>query len=361
MLKTRNIFIDTQAFVSNNFFQSKNLQRLAHWGSLNIVNLFLTEITKSEIQSNIKGDLINARQEINRFKENISKRARILRNLPDFRAYIELPELDLELDFAKLSKELDEFIENGNVEMIPYEYANLKTIITKYFKEEKPFSAGKKKYEFPDAIVLSALDNWCSEKREEMYVISDDADFKGYLSDNLIPISDVKTILDKINKQYDKDLSDWLSGLFEISRDQIIKKLKKTFKDKVKDEIWWDITINSIKVLNTELHDFSIVDKENDGLYIFQFDYDIECEIDATYDDYSTSIYDKEDDKYYGFEESRAKVKIETTQTAELEIEAYYDRDVTPEDTDIMGLSISTTIPDSSNITDELPGFLYVF
>ncbi|RAJ11077.1 uncharacterized protein DUF4935 [Chitinophaga skermanii] len=361
MLETRNIFIDTQAFVSNNFFQNKNLKRLAYWGGINFVNLYLTEITKSEIKSNIREDLLNAKQEINRFKDNISKRARILRNIPEFKAYIELPELNIELDFSKLSMELEMFIKEGNVQTVPYEYADLKTIVTKYFKGEKPFSPGKKKYEFPDAIVLSALDSWCLEKREKIYVISGDSDFKGYESERLIPVSDIKEMLDKINKQYNKDLDGWLSEIFEVSKGEIIEKLSHAFEEKVKDELSFEIDINRVKTINIEIYDFSIVDKENEGYYTLQFDYDIKCEIEVTYNNYSFSIYDKEDDRYYGYDRSRAKVELETTQTAEVELEVYYERDIAAEDADVSILSVYTTIPDEGDITNELEGYMDVF
>ena len=46
MLKSKNIYIDTQAFIGNNYFQNENLKRLANHGNAGHINIFLTEITK---------------------------------------------------------------------------------------------------------------------------------------------------------------------------------------------------------------------------------------------------------------------------------------------------------------------------
>src|SRR5665648_695093 len=107
MLKTRNIFIDTQAFVANNFFESENLKRLAEFGNKGIIQIYLTEITINEIKSNIREDLLNAQDEINRFKKTIAGKSRILKNVDEYKQYIDLPKLDLQVDFNKLILELD--------------------------------------------------------------------------------------------------------------------------------------------------------------------------------------------------------------------------------------------------------------
>ena len=82
MLRTRNIFIDTETFVSNNFFLGHNLDRLAEFGKDETIRIYLTEITIKEIQSNIREDLQNAQEELNRFKKSISHKGRILKKHP---------------------------------------------------------------------------------------------------------------------------------------------------------------------------------------------------------------------------------------------------------------------------------------
>ena len=223
MLKTRNIFIDTETFVANNFFQNKNLSRLAEFGEMDTVNLCLTEITIKEIQSNIREELQNAQEEINRFKKNIANKGRILKNVEEYSKYISLPKLDINVDYDKINKELDKFIETGKITIIPFETADLKDIINRYFNREKPFGLGKKKYEFPDAIVLSAIEKWCVENSCQIYVISQDKDLKDYTSKNIIPIPNLRTILNKINTQFDNDRLEWINKIF-LDSEKVIKE-----------------------------------------------------------------------------------------------------------------------------------------
>lgn len=157
MLKTRNIFIDTEVFVSNNFFQNKNLQRLAEFGNSETVNIYLTEITKNEIQSNIKENLMTAQQEINNFKKIISNKGKILKNLQNFKPYIDLPKLEVNLNFDELSVELENFIKEGKVKFIAFELANITDVVNNYFNQKPPFSLGKKNMNFQMQLYYQQL------------------------------------------------------------------------------------------------------------------------------------------------------------------------------------------------------------
>lgn len=354
MLKTRNIFIDTEVFVSNNFFQNKNLQRLAEFGNSETVNIYLTEITKNEIQSNIKENLMNAQQEINNFKKTISNKGKILKNLKNFKPYIDLPKLEVNLNFDELSIELENFIKDGKVKFIAFELANITDVVNNYFNQKPPFSLGKKKYEFPDAIVLSAIENWCKKENEQIYVISDDADFKSYVSSEIITIPNIKTMLDKINKQYQKDETLWITKIFEINREKIIEKINEAFIAKIYDEIGFEIEITDVKIEETILYDALLVEENSSsGEYIFQLDYDINFTAQVTYDDYTFSSYDKEDDKYYFIEKAIRQIEMQNTQTAEISLETYFEDGEKPENADVSINCTYTSIPNESDIADE--------
>lgn len=77
MLRTRNVYIDTEVFISNNYFDSKNLQSLSNFGKDQTVNIFLTEITRNEIRSNIREEILTTQNEINIFKKNMSSKGKI--------------------------------------------------------------------------------------------------------------------------------------------------------------------------------------------------------------------------------------------------------------------------------------------
>ncbi|TYA89198.1 PIN domain-containing protein [Seonamhaeicola marinus] len=358
MLKTRNIFIDTETFVANNFFQNKNLSRLAEFGKMDTVNLYLTEITIKEIQSNIREELQYAQDEINRFKKNIANKGRILKNVEEYSKYISLPKLDINVDYDKINEELDKFIETGKITIIPFTTADLRDIIYRYFNREKPFGLGKKKYEFPDAIVLSAIEKWCEEYSCQIYVVSQDKDLKDYTSKNIIPIPNLRTILNKINTQFNNDRLEWINKIFLDSEEIIKEKIIEKFSFKIKDEIWYDVSIENVEVDEIKLFEPSIVqDNQDIGETIFQFDFDISFSMDVYYSDHSLSSYDKEDDKWYFPEPRTVNIALATTQTAEISIEAIYEDRLLNKNNDISIFCSYCSIPDSEKITDELDGY----
>jgi|GEM_PF-1166188 len=361
MLKTRNIYIDTQAFVSNNYFQNENLKRLAEMGQQGIVQLYISEITIEEIKSNLKEELHNATIEINKFMKSMSSKAKIVKNLDSFRPYLMLPKLDLDMDFLKLSGELDNFIKAGNVKIIPLEGANLREVVDKYFKGDKPFGKGKKKHEFPDAIVLSALENWC-KPNNTIYLLSGDKDFYDDLHVNIFPVESLKTILGWINEDFSErtERTEWITNIYKSRVKEIEEKIKESFIHKLKDEIGFDIIIENLQILQINLLDFSIVEESlMDSDTTFQIDYTISFKGDVTYDDYSLSIYDKEDDRYYGYDQTNVELEFSSMQVAEITIEAYIEDGYSPEEADAIINCIDTSVPSEDDITEKLEGYIF--
>jgi len=92
-------------------------------------------------------------------------------------------------------------------------------LMQRYFKGLPPFSAaGKKKYEFPDAVALMAVEAWAIRNETKAIVCSKDNDWKSYCrqSPSLLHI---------------EDLGDAL-GLFQlVEAKNICKHLSQMFKD----------------------------------------------------------------------------------------------------------------------------------
>ena len=55
---------------------------------------------------------------------------------------------------------------------------DLGTMMDDYFAGRPPFGPGKKKSEFPDALVVSALRGWCAAKGARIYVVAEDGDLR---------------------------------------------------------------------------------------------------------------------------------------------------------------------------------------
>ena len=273
MLKTRNVFIDTQAFIADNFFNGRNIRRVAEFGNKEVIRIFLTEVTINEIKSNAFKRIGDARSLIFDFKKKLASN-RILNHVEEFQNTLEKIKLDINFCEETIQMELKSFIKNGKVNIIPYENAKLTEIMNKYFNQEKPFDSGDKKNEFPDAIVLSALEEWCSLKGEKMYVISGDSDLGEYNSDCLIPIPKLKDLLGKITNQLSKD-SEILHEIFNHSTETIKDSIEAKFVSQIKEDSSnnvENVTVNSITLYNASI----VQNVEINGETIFQLDVDID-------------------------------------------------------------------------------------
>lgn len=79
-------------------------------------------------------------------------------------------------------KRLHEFMGNTSLEIIEsQDYLRIGDLIRKYISGSPPFSkAGKKKYEFPDAIALMSLESWAEKNQTKVIAITKDNDWQNF-------------------------------------------------------------------------------------------------------------------------------------------------------------------------------------
>jgi hypothetical protein len=354
MLKTKNVFLDTETFVANGYFSNNKLNTLAEYGKNGTINIYLSEITKEEVKSNIKEDLMITIQQINHFKKEIHRKGRILRNIDGFNDYLNLPKLDSKIDFEKVINSLEEFIKLGMVKTLPYDLIDVGPIFSKYFKKEKPFGEGKKKYEFPDAILLVLIENWCIKNNQKTYLISSDTDILNIESDYIIPVKNIGKFLGFVNRQelINAEKFEWIEQIFIKNQNKISKSISEHFVEKIKDEYYSDIKISEVEVENIEFFDFSIID-EQESVFILQMDVDISFSLLVSYTDYANSHFDREDDKWYYKDIQQTTISFDDTITVEIEIEAEFDERNEPEQyIDIN--CIYTSVPNEDRIENRI-------
>lgn len=341
MLKTKNIFLDAEIFVGSGYFHNAKLIELAKHGGNEDVTLYLTEITVNEIRSNIKEDINTVIHQVNEFKKKVHRNGRVLKNIEGFKEYIELPKINSKTDFNKINQALNDFIENGKVKLIPYQGIELKNIIDKYFNREKPFGEGKKKYEFPDAIIIESIEKWCSDNNEKIYVVSGDLDLSDYTSSNIYAINKVSTILNLINREINVNQAklEWIDKIYNENLGLIELEIEKKFSEKFIDEISFELDVSEVQVDSFRFFDYSII-RQDEGDIILQMDVDI---------DFSCSIsYTKR--SWEDFERKHANINKSTTITVELEFEAYFEDKEGNQDISIH--CIYTSIPSEEDVED---------
>ena len=98
---------------------------------------------------------------------------------------------------------LDQFIKDTGALIIDCnDYVSIKELLGKYFKNEPPFSeTGKKKNEFPDAIILLAVDKWAEIEDKLVLAVAKDKDWEAYCegSDNIDYLEDFSKGLSAFN------------------------------------------------------------------------------------------------------------------------------------------------------------------
>ena len=100
---------------------------------------------------------------------------------------------------------LDKFIDvTGATVLKTGEYVSVSDLLECYFDSTPPFAdSGKKKNEFPDAIILMAVEAWAEENDENVIAVSKDEDWRKFCEDkdSIHFVDDLSLALVSFNKE----------------------------------------------------------------------------------------------------------------------------------------------------------------
>lgn len=221
-IKASNVFLDTEVFVEANFsYKSPRLTSLAELARSGRIRVFLTEITVREINAKIK-ELVE--------RAAAARPPSILRNssLPQVRALFE------PLDTAEVGKDLvgqlEGFIKDAVITVLPVEDKILAPVLDNYFNRLPPFGLGKKKAEFPDALALETLKEWCRVEGRSMAVVTRDEGVKAACSDDgpLHHFVELPKYLDAVASE-EEALSDFIREMILLHGKEVLEKAKEAF------------------------------------------------------------------------------------------------------------------------------------
>lgn len=302
-LSTNNVFLDTQVFVANNFsYQSRLFTRLKDLIEQGKIRLHTTHITMGEVDRNIR----EAVQQAQRASSRVRKEGKILFNCKE-QSFENVLRFNGEAVTLELIKQLIEFISEYKVNTIPIEGVSPTKIFNKYFTNQPPFSEGNKKFEFPDAFVLAALENWCEHNREKMYVISQDEDLVNACgrSSVLISLHKIEELLEKASA--DARTREIADALFERMREMFDIEVRKAYEDSgywledVEGEVY-EVFVDGINLLEKHLVS---VDEEK---FSFEASYEVELSANVAYEDPAHVYYDNDERRYLGLDLVREKL-----------------------------------------------------
>ncbi|WP_137166659.1 PIN domain-containing protein [Salinimonas lutimaris] len=196
------ILVDTSIFDAHGLKLEKGLLGKLYQFKDSEIDYLLPDVIKGEVQSHLE-------------KKVKSSRASLEKALNDAGDHLFFDGSELndaksiligcnEIEGIAASR-VDKFIENSGALVIECgEYVSVSELLKHYFQNGPPFAeTGKKKNEFPDAIVLLATEAWAEERGINILAIARDGDWKKYCetSDNIDYTEDFADALSKFNKE----------------------------------------------------------------------------------------------------------------------------------------------------------------
>jgi len=173
------ILIDTSIFDANGLRLDKGiLGKLTQFSKSPITYLF-PDVIKYEVQSHLEKKIKDVKTSLNK----------ALNNANDYLTFggLALNDAKQQLvennDTKELAKsKIDKFIaDTGALVINCGEFVSVEPLLQHYFSNQPPFAeTGKKKNEFPDAIVLLAVEAWAEKEGKKVLSIAADKDWKEY-------------------------------------------------------------------------------------------------------------------------------------------------------------------------------------
>ena len=188
-LRTKFVFVDTQALRKARCdWAGQTFSKLAEFAARGQLSLLVTEVTIGEVKSQLAELLDEAHKAM-------TKHSGIIEQLGASGALDRLR--DSKTALSTLEQAFDNFLQRTNAVTVPL-VADIKEVLADYFGRRAPFST-KKKAEFPDAISIATIRQWCKQHGSTAYVVSDDPDLKACCSDDG-PLFHVESIVEIISR-----------------------------------------------------------------------------------------------------------------------------------------------------------------
>jgi hypothetical protein len=325
----RLVALDTQVFDSYNFnYKSKVFQTLIKLVQQEKIRLLLTCVTLYEIKAHITEGAELTSKAIDQAVKSLdtkrskpqgdTKRVRISANsdrLYEFKKSVQA----LAPDFDKINQELlgqlEDFLQETDFEIIEVDQVSVIEIFENYFSGFPPFGEGKKKYEFPDAFALSALQREAKDRNKIIYIVSGDSDWEKFcsLSDDLSLTKKLDELLETIIRETRPEWVDVWYKLYSDKEDEIKRCIEDSFSNldfsidlSETSFIEWGSEEIEIEVTSVNITDSSLVDSDDsDADYpsvVFELEAEVNYNAKVSYESLEDAIHDKEDDTYYGGE-----------------------------------------------------------
>lgn len=329
------LFIDSSIFIRENFLHGNKIKQILNFSANEFIKIVTTPITIGELKNNFRKRLIETDRLHKEFKKDHNTWS--LHNTS-----VGKP-IHQKLNVAELCKEFEEQLDKAfkicKIAVIDYSDINLKDVFEKYFNGIYPFHGENKKNEFPDAVILKLIENWCESNTKNCTILSTDPDFLKHKHPQLTIRNDIdKYVNEKLNefetyrintleKIYKKKRNQWTKVVTDWVSEQL--QVESTYYDYVNH---YDVhNILDVKVELIE-DNYNVVEiKPDDPMIRIEIDCKFRLQAKIETDDPEYMYYDSDDKSYHIFETKTLTIDTEKIVPFEFTIyisgEGLYDED----------------------------------
>jgi len=270
---------------------------------------------------------------------------KVLRNIPGFDFSSIFHDHDFEGVVNVLMTQFENFKIASQATIVPIELADINRVFSSYFMKSVPFGEGKKKSEFPDAFVLSALDAWAEEEGKEVHIVSHDKDMSDCRTSfpNLIYVKSIEEFLNTVTVYFEK-LAPVAEELLRSNSSEITSRIEEEFKNlgfilEDQDGDVYDITVDEVEDFNEYLISLKAPDGDILGEAHFQLTTVVKFSADISYDNLNTASYDSEEKVLIPWE--TVDETVESSEIVQVDLVFSFTLDP-PHDFEIQELRIET-------------------
>lgn len=324
------VFLDTNVFISNGYnFTKGSLLYISNYIEQDLLELYIDSVVKNEVLNNIKKDSDEVYSEYKGAKKRSRRQISSLSDNDEFSGLFNFP--TNEIISQCITKNFLDYIEQYNFTEIEPQI-NIVELLQDYFNQNAPFNGAGKKEEFPDAIIIQTILQYCRDNDCQMIVISNDNHFTVALGENdsVILYEDVRAFLTELNTYIHKTITDLLNDW------NLDKSEEKRIKDYICDLLYdssnivvegaegEDVEVEYINSLLLKLESIDYIEQTEARISI-----SVEADFDIMYSLFNAdeSVYDPED-KVYIFEQFDVFYEQhKTTFTISADVTVYIDND----------------------------------
>ena len=313
-LETRHIFLDTEAYRScGHNLNAKPMQILGRYVADGVFELHTTDATLREVRRQI-GDM--ERELANEANQVARKLQRWNRRYQHARDRLPVPD---PLEPSEGGAAYRDFAWKVRHDWNAREHAaadlTMGPVMDRYFEGRAPFDEKGSK-EFPDAVALLALEDWCAAARERVYVVSRDKAVgrAAAAGEHLIPVDGLHDLLALVASAAGHGIADAVRDAFDGSffhaalQDALARGIAELGGVYHGDRYFeGDVLAMEVEELE-EVADVTILRvDEHQVACVADVQLAVSAEIDYT--DISEAFWDREDRRYYGAESRVAEIR----------------------------------------------------